>query len=116
MPNPNYGNASQFEKIDAVGNALFPTNVAFIPAGQATDVVIKALAGRLYKIAVTVAGTAADQLFDNASAGSGSMLFSTKAAPALADVYDFGTEGVPFANGLTFKGAASTSGITVWFS
>jgi hypothetical protein len=116
MADPKYASQLQSEQIDQNGAPLFPTNTAFYTAGSVSDLVVKVGAGRLFKIIVTVAGTAADALYDNASAGSGSLIFSTKAAPALADIYDFGTQGVPFVNGLTIKGIAASSGITVVYA
>lgn len=81
-------------------------------APNASDVVVKAPAGELTRVIVEVAGTAATNIYDNASAGSGSLVGTIPASPVLGAVYTFN---VPCLLGITVKGAANTSGLTVLF-
>lgn len=81
-------------------------------APNASDVVVKASAGELTRCIVEVAGSAATSIYDNASAGSGSIVGSIPATPTLGQVFTFN---VPCLLGITVKGAANTSGLTVLF-
>ena len=66
--------------------------------------------GRLRRITVTGAGTASTTFFDNPSAASGTVLFVTKAAPAIGDVYDVN---MPAALGIWAVGITGSAALTV---
>ena len=85
-------------------------SVTAVAASTATDTVIKASAGRLCRVLVTTTGTNPMQIFDNASAGSGTIIGALPASPAVGSVYDFN---LPAANGITVKGSASNPAVTI---
>jgi hypothetical protein len=79
----------------------------------ATPAVVTATPGRLCRIVVNVAGTAATVFYDNASAASGKIVYTLKASPSVGDTYDVQ---MPVDNGIYFSGAANTSGVTVSYT
>lgn len=78
---------------------------------NAADVVVKASAGRLCRVLVTTTGVTPLQIYDNATAGSGTIIGALPASPALG-IYDFQ---LPAANGITIKGSATNPAVTVSF-
>ena len=85
-----------------------------VAASTSADTVINAKNGFLSHVLVTAAGSAAMNIYDNASAGSGMIV---GVIPSTATV-----TGVPFkfkapcANGITIKGDAASHGVTVFYS
>jgi hypothetical protein len=72
-----------------------------------------AVPGRLCRITVQTLGTVATVIYDNASAASGTALFTVPASPAVGTIYDVQ---MPAANGIYVGGATNTSGITVSYT
>lgn len=87
------------------------TGNASTTVAAATGTAIKAAAGLMVKVVVNTSGSAATPIYDNASAASGTILFTVPATPTVGTVY---TVNVPAANGM-YAGATNTSGITVYF-
>lgn len=83
-----------------------------VPAGAATTP-IKAGPGTLATVVCTAAGTAATQFFDNPSTNSGTLLYVTKAAPAVGDIYQI--NGAALA-GITAVGVLNSGAFTVYYS
>jgi hypothetical protein len=84
---------------------------AFIPTGANTTTIKKA-PGRLCRIVITTAGTAAFTIFDN-TAGSGSVLFVSPAATSVGQVIDLQT---PAQTGITIVNVASGPAFAVSFN
>lgn len=83
-----------------------------VAAGAGTTV-IKAFPGTLTTVVITAAGTASLQIFDNASAGSGTLLLTSPATTTLGQIFNvFGAA----VNGMTALGASGTPGFTVFYS
>jgi len=89
------------------------TNTLAIAAATATDTVVKGYKGRLCRVLVTATGTNPLQIFDNASAATGTIIGALPASPAVGAVYDFN---LPAANGITVKGNAANPGVTISFA
>lgn len=86
---------------------------AAVAASKATVTVVKASAGRLCRVLVTVAGTATTvSVFDNASAASGTVIGIFPGNSAAGTVYDFQ---MPAASGITVGGGATNPGMTISF-
>jgi hypothetical protein len=79
-------------------------------ASGAGTVTLKAARGRLCRIVVTVAGTVSFTVFDNASAASGTALFTSPIATSIGTIFDIQ---LPAQNGITVSDPASGPGITV---
>lgn len=79
-------------------------------ASAAGTVTLKAAPGRLCRIVITVAGTVAFNVFDNASAASGTALFTSPTATSIGQVFDIQ---MPAQLGITVSNPASSPGITV---
>jgi len=79
-------------------------------ASGAGTVTLKAAPGRLCRIVITAAGTAAVSIFDNASAASGTALFISPATTNLGSIIDVQ---VPAQNGITVSNPASGPNVTV---
>lgn len=94
-------------KISSAGSQTAP-----IAASKSTDTVIKGTPGRLATIIVTTVGTVQMNFYDNASAGSGTIIGSI---PANAPVGSQFVADMPAANGITAKGNASNPAVTVSF-
>ena len=75
--------------------------------------VIKASQGRLCNMLITVAGTAAITLYDNASAASGTIIGITPAVTTAGTVYQFQ---LPAVNGIYASGGAGSPGVTIGFN
>lgn len=81
-----------------------------VPA-NAADVVVKAGPGWVAKIVVTTTGANPIQVYDNASAGSGTIVAALPASPAIGTY----VVGMPCVNGITIKGSATNPAVTVSF-
>jgi hypothetical protein len=79
-------------------------------ASGAGTVTLKAAPGRVCRIVVTVAGTVAFTVFDNASAASGTVLFTSPTSTSLGSIFDLQ---IAAQNGITFSNPVSGPGITV---
>jgi len=88
----------------------FATPVA---ASVAADTTIKASPGRLCRVLVTVTGTGAMLIFDNASGHTGTIIGALPASPAVGSVYDFN---LPAAAGITVQGNANNPGVTIGYN
>jgi hypothetical protein len=85
--------------------------VAVAAAGSAN---VKAAAGRLGRVLITVAGTASITFYDNAAGNStGTIIGITPATTAVGTVYDFN---LPAAAGISAVGGAGSPGVTIGFS
>lgn len=89
----------------------FPQAAAFTESLTASGAV-KGSAGRLLKMVVTVALSAAVTVYDNAGAASGTVLFATTATPAAGTVYDVN---LPAVNGI-YASFAGTGTITFGYA
>lgn len=101
--------------VDTNGTVIVPRGsaTAAVAASKATVTVVKASAGRLCRVLVTVAGTATTvSVFDNASAASGTVIGLFPGNSAAGAVYEFE---MPAANGVTVGGAATNPGMTISF-
>lgn len=85
-------------------------NTTPVAANTTTDTVIKGSAGRIGKVLVTATGTAALNIYDNATTHSGTVLCAIPASAAVGTVYDVQ---FPAANGITVGGIANSPGITI---
>ncbi len=81
-----------------------------LAASASSNTVIKASAGRLARVLVTVSGTGEMDIYDNASTNSGTKIGVVPASAAVGSVYDFQ---MPAANGITVAGSASNPGVTI---
>lgn len=78
-----------------------------------SDVVVKNTQAVLCACTITVLGTGATQIFDNATAGAGNLVAVIPASPAVGTRFPFF---VPVSNGITVKGGANNSSIVVTFA
>lgn len=92
-----------------------PTTTFAQPANTVGVVVGKNSPGRLWSATVTTTGTAGLDIYDNASAGSGTKLLSIPANAVVGTVYNF-TNGAPAANGIVSNGVANCPAVTFSFS
>jgi hypothetical protein len=92
-------------------DAGFPLVAAFTLPLTATGAV-KAAPGRLLKMIVTTALSAAVTVYDNTAAASGTILFATAATPAAGTVYDVN---LPAAAGI-YASFAGTGAITFGYA
>jgi hypothetical protein len=79
-------------------------------AAAAGTVVIKAAPGRLCRIVVTAGGTVAFSVFDNASAASGTLLFTSPTTTNLGTIFDVQ---LPAELGITVSNPASSPAFTI---
>lgn len=92
----------------------FYPQYSLVAATVGTDTVIKSAGGGvLGKVIVTVTGANPMQFYDNGTAGSGALIASLPASPALGTVFAFD---IPVLNGITIKGSATNPGVTVLWS
>jgi len=101
--------------VDNNGTIIVPRGfaTAAVAASKSTVTVVKASAGRLCRVLVTVAGTATTvSVYDNASAASGTVIGIFPGNSAAGTVYDFE---MPAANGVTVGGAATNPAMTISF-
>lgn len=101
---------SQVSDTFALQEANGGRNTTAFAAGTAVATPIKAAAGRIGKVIVTVLGTAAMNIYDNASAASGTILCAIPASAPVGSIYDVQ---MPAANGITVGGVASSPGLTI---
>ena len=98
---------------DDAGFPAAAASTAVVPASGGVQTV-KAGAGRLLKVIVTVATTTtACTVYDNASAASGLVLAVIPAATAAGTVYDIN---LPVSNGITVNGAAAAGSLTIGYA
>lgn len=88
------------------------TTTASVPA-NAANVVVKASAGRLFRVLVTTTGANPMLIYDNATTNSGTIIGALPASPAVGTIYDFE---MPAANGITIAGSATNPAVTVSYS
>ena len=81
-----------------------------VAAGTAGNTVIKASAGRLCRVLVTTAGTAAMLIYDNATTNSGTVIGAIPANAVAGSLYDFQ---MPAANGITVDGDGNNPAVTI---
>lgn len=84
---------------------------AFIPTGPSTTTIKKGI-GRICRIVVTTAGTAAFTVFDNIAA-SGNVLFVSPATTSVGTVFDLA---IPAQTGITVSNVASGPALAVSFN
>lgn len=85
--------------------------VAIAAAGSAN---VKASAGRLARVLITVAGTASLTFYDNAAGGAtGTVIGITPAVTSVGQVLDFS---IPAAVGISAVGGAGSPGVTVGYN
>ncbi len=97
-----------------VGNAGPTANFAQ-PANTAGVVIGKASPGFLWSATVTTLGTAALDIYDNASAASGTKLLSIPASAPVGSIYNF-TGGARASNGIVSNGVLNCPAVTFSYS
>jgi hypothetical protein len=83
-----------------------PSATVAIPQGVAPLVVVKASEGRLFNIVITTTGSTSISIYDNASAASGKILFTTPASTPLGTIYYLN---MPALNGITVAAQTGTT-------
>ena len=86
---------------------------SFHAAGAGGAAAASAAPCRLCRLVVLAAGTAATLIYDNASAASGTLLYSLKASPTVGDIVDLQ---IPASAGIYVAGAANTSSVLVTYA
>lgn len=79
-------------------------------AAGVTSAAVRTGPGRLRKITVTATGTAGTTFYDSTTGANGTVLFATKAAPTIGDVYDVN---LPAALGIWAVGVTGSAALTV---
>jgi hypothetical protein len=102
------------QNLDTVANRA-PSHNATQAANTSGDVVVKGTPGTLWSATVTTLGTAGLDIFDNASAGSGTKLLSIPASAAVGTIYNFNS-GAPALNGITSHGVLNCPAVTFSYS
>lgn len=99
---------------DDRGHGVLASGTSAIAAGAGTTVV-KASPGRLIKAVITTAGTSTDNItiYDNASAGSGTVLGVIAGGGTVGTMVTFD---LPALNGITAVNVASGPAVTIGFS
>lgn len=105
MPFPNFN-------LDRLADAV-ATDATVVAAGTASDTVIKDAPGRLCTVIVTASDTNPLLIYDNASAGSGTVIGAVPASAAVGSSYTFNA---PAENGITVDGHADNPGVTITWS
>lgn len=82
-------------------------------AGSSGAAAASAVPGRLCRVVVLSAGSAATDIYDNASAASGVKLFTIPANPTVGDIYNVQ---MPAVNGIYVAGASNTSQCCVTYT
>lgn len=95
--------------VDTVYVATGGSTTAAVAAAAAASA-IKASAGRLCKVLVTTAGTAALNFYDNASTNTGTIIGTVTAAAVAGTVFTFD---MPAANGIWCASGTNTPAVTV---
>lgn len=88
-------------------------HTSYHAAGASGAAAALAAPGRLCRVVVLAAGTAATNIYDNASAASGTKLYTLPASPTVGTIYDLQ---FPAANGIYVGGATNTSSILVTYT
>lgn len=102
--------------VDYAGNPIIsqPSQNASIAAGTGSSVhVIKAVPGFLSGVLVTATASAAMNIYDNASAASGTIIGTIPATATAGQYYPFN---MPALNGITVGVVSGSAGITVAYS
>lgn len=86
------------------------SNKAVAAGTGTTPVVVKASAGYLKAFVVTTTATAAMSFYDNASAASGTVLYTTASNIAAGTIVVLD---MPFTNGLTVSQASGSAAVTI---
>lgn len=81
-----------------------------IAAATGTDTVVKDSPGKLCRVLITTAGTAAVEIYDHASSATGTKIGHIAASAAAGTVATFM---MPAANGITVKGSANLPAMTI---
>ena len=89
------------------------SNAAVAAGTGTTPVVVKASAGYLKGFVVTTTASAAMTFYDNASAASGTVLYTTASTIAAGTIIVLD---MPFANGLTVSQASGSAAVTIAYS
>lgn len=109
-----YSPKSAYSIYDDAGNSVKAEKTASIAANAASTTIVKGAPGRVVNALVTVAGTStATTIYDNASAGSGTVLALIPANTAVGTQI---TIDMPAANGITVVQGASSVGFTLGYS
>lgn len=95
-----------------IGTVRLSQNNAVVPANTAEDTVIEDYPGTLSTVVVTVQGTVAISLYDNASESSGNVLLTIPANAPVGSIYSI--HGATN-NGITAGGVANCPGLAVYF-
>lgn len=83
------------------------------PISAAGTFVVKGAPGRLLKVVVTTSAAGVITIYDNASAGAGTVLLAIPTTPGPGTVYDVN---LPAANGITVVAAATPSSVTIGYA
>lgn len=105
--------AQAYYEVDKNGSPR-SANTLSIAAGTSTDTVVKASAGTFYGMLVTTSAAGTPTVYDNASAGSGTII-------SMAPATTIGFTATPYigvncVNGITVKGSASNPAITIYWA
>src|SRR5689334_10863921 len=103
------GTSSAHAQVISLGGAA----TSAVAAGASSASVIKATAGLLARVLVTTVGTNGMEIYDNASAGTGTMVGFIPANSPAGSVFDFH---MPCANGITVKGNAANPAVTIAYA
>lgn len=98
--------------VDAQGWPTAGTTATTV-AISASDTVVKASPGRLCRVLVTTSGTAATNIYDNASGHTGTIIGIVAASAAVGTLVECQA---PAVNGITVQGNSNNSAITVIWS
>jgi len=79
------------------------------------DGVVKASPGELYGVTVIASSTGIIRVYDNASAASGTLLWSSVSAVTAGSVIHFGGNGIKAKNGLFFDLVSGTATVNVLY-
>jgi hypothetical protein len=85
---PNSTNDQTFGPVELTQLLVELGGSAYVSCTAATATVVKASPGRLCKLIVIASGTAAVSIYDNASAASGTVIFTIPANAATGTIYD----------------------------
>jgi hypothetical protein len=99
--------------VTAYDDAGYPATATRTSAVTAAGTfTVKQSPGRVVKVVVTTSASGAVTIYDNASAGSGTVLWASGASPALG-VSDVN---LPAVNGITVVAAATPSNVTIGYA
>lgn len=92
---------------------LVAASTTAIASGAAANTIIKASAGRLFRVMVTTQNTNQMNIFDNSSSGTGTIIGLIPANADVGSVFEFA---MPAVNGITVLGNAANPGVTISWS